>query len=71
MNMAADMGIENFNAKNVKKDGREAVEVLIDASGENVSRFFDIANEKENQPERAKVDSMDVEDYDGWVRRKS
>ncbi|ODS36881.1 MAG: hypothetical protein A7316_02250 [Candidatus Altiarchaeales archaeon WOR_SM1_86-2] len=67
MNLAADLGIENFNAKNVKKDGKEAVEVLIDASGENVSKFFDLVNEEENQPEHAKVDSVDIGDYDGWV----
>ena len=68
-NLADDLGIENFNAKNIKEEGRQAVRVLVGSSSGNVNKFFNLVKEAENFPEHAKVDpgSITIEDYDGYV----
>jgi len=68
MNSAEDLRIENFDAKNVKEDGKQVVRVLVESSGDNVNKFLGFVEDKENRPERAKVDSVDVVGYDGYVR---
>jgi len=67
MNLAGKLRIENFDADNVYEDGKQCVKVLVGSSESNVEKFFNIASEKENFPKHAKVDSVKIEDYDGWI----
>ncbi|ODS41850.1 MAG: hypothetical protein MSIBF_00350 [Candidatus Altiarchaeales archaeon IMC4] len=68
-NLADDLGIGNFNAKNVKANGRQVVRVLLGSSDENINKFFDLAKKPENFPEHAKVDSgaITIEDCEEYV----
>ena len=66
MNLADDVGIENFDAKNIKEAGVEAVRVLVESSEDNILEFFDIA--KKGFPPHAVVESVDVDEYDGRVK---
>ena len=68
MNSAEDLGIENFDAKNIKQDGKQCVKVLIESSEDNVNRFIDFAKDKENRPEHANVDSVDIQDYTDEIK---
>ena len=68
MNSAEDLGIENFDAKNIKQDGKQCVKVLIESSEYNVNRFIDFAKDKENRPEHANVDSVDIQDYTDEIK---
>ncbi|ODS40942.1 hypothetical protein BEH94_09495 [Candidatus Altiarchaeales archaeon WOR_SM1_SCG] len=68
MNLADDLGIENFDAKNVHEDKRQCVAVLVGSSESNVEKFFNLASEKENFPEHAEVDSVKIGDYGGWIK---
>ncbi|ODS35120.1 hypothetical protein BEH94_09365 [Candidatus Altiarchaeales archaeon WOR_SM1_SCG] len=66
MNLADDVGIENFDAKNIKEAGVEAVRVLVESSEDNILEFFDIA--KKGFPPHAVVESVDVDEYDRRVK---
>jgi len=68
MNSAEDLGIENFDAKNIKQDGKQCIKVLIESSEDNVNRFIDFAKDKENRPEHANVDSVDIQDYTDEIK---
>ena len=61
MNIAEDFGIESFDAKNVKEDRSEVVNVLVESSEDNIKKFFNYV--KEDFPLYAKVDTITIEDY--------
>jgi acylphosphatase len=58
--------IPNFEARNVKINGKEALIVLIDGEKEQVESFIRFV--KENKPEKAVVEEIRVEEYHGIVR---
>jgi acylphosphatase len=58
--------IPNFEARNVKINGKEALIVLIDGDKEQIESFIRFV--KENKPEKAVVEEMRVEEYHGTVR---
>jgi len=58
--------IPNFEARNVKINGKEALIVLIDGEKEQIESFVRFV--KENKPEKAVVEEMRVEEYHGIVR---
>jgi len=58
--------IPNFEARNVKINGKEALIVLIDGDKEQVESFVRFL--KENKPENAVVEEIRVEEYHGTVR---
>jgi acylphosphatase len=58
--------IPNFEARNVKINGKEALIVLIDGNKEQIESFIRFV--KENKPEKAVVEEMRVEEYHGIVR---
>jgi len=58
--------IPNFEARNVKINGKEALIVLIDGEKEQIESFVRFV--KENKPEKAVVEEMRVEEYRGTVR---
>jgi acylphosphatase len=68
MNSAEDFMIEEFDARNVKEDGKEAVRVLVESDEKNVNKFIEFVKKKENRPEHAKVDSVDVSEYRDYVK---
>lgn len=68
MNLADDIGIENFDAKNIKKDDKQCVKVLVESSEENITEFFNYVEKKENFPKNSCVDSVDMEEYTGYVK---
>jgi acylphosphatase len=58
--------IPNFEARNVKINGKEALIVLIDGEKEQIESFVRFL--KENKPENAVVEEIRVEEYRGTVR---
>ena len=66
MNIAEDFGIESFDAKNVKEDRSEVVNVLVESSEDNIKKFFNQV--KKDFPPYAKVDTITIEDYAGRVK---
>ena len=68
MDLAEDIEIGNFDARNVMKGNKQIVSVLIESSENNVTEFFNQVKEKDNMPEHAEVDSMDWEDYGERVK---
>jgi len=58
--------IPNFEARNVKINGKEALIVLIDGEKEQIESFVRFV--KENKPEKAVVEEIRVEEYHGIVR---
>ena len=58
--------IPNFEARNVKINGKEALIVLIDGEKEQIESFVRFV--KENKPENAVVEEIRVEEYHGIVR---
>jgi len=58
--------IPNFEARNVKINGKEALIVLIDGDKEQIESFVRFL--KENKPEKAVVEEIRVEEYRGIVR---
>ena len=58
--------IPNFEARNVKIDGKEALIVLADGEKEQLESFVRFV--KENWPQNAVVESIKVEEYYGRVR---
>jgi hydrogenase maturation protein HypF len=53
--------IPNFEARNVKINGKEALIVLIDGEKEQIESFVRFL--KENKPENAVVEEIRVEEY--------
>lgn len=69
MDLADSIGIQNFDADNLKEDNKEILRVLVEASEEEVKNFFNSV--KVNFPHNAKVDSVnleDLEDYNKYIR---
>jgi acylphosphatase len=58
--------ISNFEARNVKINGKEALIVLVDGDKEQIESFVRFL--KENKPEKAVVEEIRVEEYRGIVR---
>lgn len=69
---AMELGIRNYDANNVKENGKETVEVLIDGEGRQVEAFMAFA--RESYPPKARVSEvreaeppesvMPIDDYD-------
>lgn len=66
MNIADGIGIENFDAENLKEDGVQVVMVLIESTENNINEFFN--HIKEDFPPDAKVNSTGIEDYGKRVK---
>ena len=66
MDLADDLLIQHFSAKNIKKDGKQTVECLVGGDKEKIEKFVVLA--KENFPENAKIDNISVQNYDGDIR---
>ena len=66
MDLADELLIPNFSAKNIKKDGKQTVECLVGGDKEKIEKFVVLA--KENFPENAKIDNISVQNYDGNIR---
>ena len=67
LGIAGFLGIERFYADNVFVEGKQAVEILIDAPEDKISAFLDLI--KKRKPDEAVVERIDVEDYLGEVMR--
>ena len=65
LGLAESFEIERFFADNVHVDGKQAVEILIDADEDRIELFLDMLKRK--KPENAIVEDIKVEDYDGRV----
>ncbi|RLG69636.1 MAG: acylphosphatase, partial [Methanobacteriota archaeon] len=64
---AADqMLIPRFDARNVRVDGKEGLIVLIDGEKEQIEKFVGFV--KAEKPEKAVVEKIEVEEYDGEIR---
>ncbi|MFQ6055960.1 MAG: acylphosphatase, partial [Methanosarcinales archaeon] len=59
--------LERFFADNVFLNGKPAVEILIDAEESKIANFIEILEKV--VPERAKVEEIKVEDYEGYVMK--
>lgn len=59
--------VDLFFADNVFINGKQAVEILIEDEESKIANFIEIL-EKE-VPERAKVEEIKVEDYEGYVMK--
>jgi acylphosphatase len=57
--------IPNFFAKNIKRDGKEVLEVLVEGDTEKIEIFKAFVSN--NFPESAKVDDVSFSDYGGLV----
>lgn len=64
--LAERLLLSSFDAMNIKKDGKQEVEVLVSGDKEKVEKFVSLA--KENFPKNAKVDNISVQDYDEEIR---
>ncbi len=60
---ALGFGIERFRAVNLRNEGK--LLVFVDGDGEALNEFVEFA--KSSFPEDAQVDSVEVEDYKGYV----
>lgn len=63
---ADNLLIQNFEARNVKIDGKEALIVLFDGEKEQIESFVRFV--KENKPSEAIVEDIKIEEYHGKVR---
>jgi len=66
MEMAEDAGIKNFDAKNIKEKNKETIKILIDSEENNINQFIQAV--KENHPEQAKIDNIEIEEYEGEIK---
>lgn len=67
LGIAESLEIERFFADNVYVDEKQAVEVLVEDEDEKVKAFVELVKKK--KPENAEVESIDVEEYDGYVMK--
>jgi len=65
LGIAESLGIERFYAENISIEGKQAIEVLIDTSKDQLNNFIKIINVQ--KPIGAKVSKIDVQDYDGNI----
>jgi acylphosphatase len=65
LGIAGSLGINRFYADNVFREGREAIEILIEADKESIDNFTEIL--KSRKPERAEVEDIEILDYDGGI----
>ncbi|RLI79557.1 acylphosphatase [Archaeoglobales archaeon] len=65
LGLAETLGIKRFFADNVKVNGEEAVEILIEAPEEKINSFHELIKRK--KPENAKVESIKVEEFEGNI----
>jgi acylphosphatase len=59
--------LPNFDAKNKKeidKDGNEIVEIFVGGPNEQIDNFIEFIKDKNNRPENAEVESIEVVDKD-------
>jgi acylphosphatase len=62
---ALELGMERFNAYNVKENKNQVLIALLEGSEEQITAFVDFA--KLNKPESAEVMDVTFEDYKGYV----
>jgi len=58
--------IPNFDARNVRLNGKEALVVLIDGERGQIEEFIEFV--KTNKPEKAIVEEIKIEEFEGRVR---
>jgi acylphosphatase len=62
---AGSLFIPNFFAKNLKREGEEVLEVLVEGDAEKIETFKEFVSN--NFPENAMVDDISFSDYGGPV----
>ncbi len=67
LGIAESLEVERFSAENLYIDGAEAVEVLAEDCENKVKAFLEVAMRR--RPERAVVERIYVEDYEGTVMK--
>lgn len=67
LGIAESLEVERFSAENIYIDGVEAVEVLVEDCEDKVKAFLEMAVRR--RPERAIVERIHVEDYEGTVMK--
>jgi len=67
LGIAESLGILNFYADNTVVDDKQAVKILIDDDDNKVNEFIKII--KETKPEKARVDEIKIESYEGNVMK--
>lgn len=67
LGIAESLEVERFSAENLYIDGTEAVEVLVEDCENKVKAFLEVAVRR--RPERAVVERIYVEDYEGTVMK--
>ena len=65
MEIAQELKIPNFHAKNVKEDGKQVVDVRVGGEEERIDNFLKFVNE--NRPEYAEVENISVMEHDGDI----
>ncbi len=65
MEKAQELGILDFHPKNLKRNGKEILEVLVGGEDEDINCFLEFI--KENYPEKAEVGKISLEDYEGNI----
>ncbi len=62
---ALELGVERFNAYNIKENGTQALVALLEGNEDQIHGFADFA--RSNKPENADVMDVIIEDYEGYV----
>ena len=67
LGVAESLEIKRFYAENIAVGGEEVVEILIDADPEKIDGFIKVIKSK--KPEKAKVKSIRIYGYEGYVMK--
>jgi len=62
---ALELGVERFNAYNMKEDGSQVLVALFDGDKDQIAAFQEFV--RENKPEDAEVSDRVFENYEGYV----
>jgi acylphosphatase len=62
---ALELGVERFNAYNMKENGSQVLVALFDGDKDQIAAFQEFV--RENKPEDAEVSDRVFEDYEGYV----
>ena len=66
LDLADSLFIQRFDARNMTRNGKQVVIVLVEGEEEQVNRFLETV--KTEKPENAIVENIDVEEFTGFVR---
>ena len=68
LEQADSLFIEGFDARNVTVDGLETLVVFVEGDESQLTEFIDFVNNPLNRPDKAVVENIIVEDWEGKVR---